>query len=57
MFPATSSLGAPATIVSPDTATDKPSWSSAAPSSAVSLVCVAVAQVPPVGRTNTYADP
>ena len=54
VFPATPSTGAPATIVSPDTATALPSSS---PSLAVSLVCVAVAQVPPVGRTNTYADP
>ena len=52
-----SSKGAPATIVSPDTATDQPRSSPAAPSPAVSLVCVAVAQVPPGGRTNTYADP
>ena len=48
---------APATTVSPSTATDRANQSSAAPSEAVSLaVCVALTQ-PPTGLTNTYAAP
>src|SRR6266545_3854247 len=53
----TSSHQAPATTVSPDTATETPSRSHRAPSEAVSFaVSVPLAQ-PSAGLTNTYTDP
>jgi len=50
---------APITTVSPSIETLLPNWSSAAPSSAVSLAtCVQLeARSPAVSRVNTYADP
>ena len=56
-FPPIAASGAPATAVPPDTATEAPSSSPAAPSEAVSFaVCVPVDQPPP-GSANTYAAP
>ena len=44
-------------MVSPDTDTDRPKWLSAAPSEAVSLAVRVASDQPPLGFTNTYAEP
>ena len=56
-LPFTVANGAPATTVLPEIATEKPSWSKAAPSEAVSLAASVSLAQPPEGFTNTYAAP
>src|SRR5262249_26732221 len=49
-------MNRPTTAVSPQIATEPPSWSLVRPSDAVSFACC-VQIVPPGVRTNTYAEP